>query len=38
MQQHDCPHCAAGLRLIKTKRQWMHWSARTGIIVCKRES
>lgn len=34
MQQTECPHCAAGLKLIKTKRQWVHWTLRTGIVVC----
>ena len=38
MLQQDCPHCAAGLKPIKTKRQWVHWSVQTGIIVCKRVS
>ena len=36
-EQEVCPHCAAGLVALKTKRQWVHWTLGAGVAVCKRE-
>lgn len=36
-EQEVCPHCAAGLKVVKTKRQWVHWTLSDGVVVCKRE-
>lgn len=34
----ECPHCAAGLKVVKTKRHWVHWTLKDGVTVCKRVS
>jgi hypothetical protein len=35
-ENETCPHCAAGLKPVKMRRQWIHHDRRTGeIAVCE---
>lgn len=34
MSERVCPHCVAGLKRMKTRRNWVHWTLQTGVVIC----